>query len=251
MTHNLSAFLPRVAVLAWGGPGRHGVAGVCQRPRGVGRVARALPERELGRGQQIFWGDETGFSLIELLVVMVILGVVLGSLTTIFVSGSSAELTLNRRFQAQEQARLALDKIRSDVHCASAAQAQTISTYPGVKLAVSSCNPLTPTISWCAVTARSSPPRYQLYRSISTTAGVICTASDTNRVLVADYLTTTSNVFTTPSIPQFALQNVGVDFKVSANTATSKDAYELTDAIVARNSARCNTLSGCATPTVP
>jgi prepilin-type N-terminal cleavage/methylation domain-containing protein len=202
------------------------------------------------RGRQIHWSGETGFSLIELLIVMVILGIVIGGLTTIFVSASSAELTLNRRFQAQGQARLALDKIRSDVHCASGAEAQTISTYAGVKLAISSCSASTPTISWCAVPVSASPPRYQLYRSTSTTAGVICTASDATRVLVADYLTTNSNVFTTPTIPQFALQSVGVDFRVSVNPATSKNAYELTDAIDALNSTRCATSLGCPAPTV-
>lgn len=71
-------------------------------------------------------GDQAGYTLVELLAVMLILGIVLTGLTTAFVSGSHAELTLNRRFQAQQQARLALDRIRSDVHCAFAAQAQTV-----------------------------------------------------------------------------------------------------------------------------
>src|SRR6185437_11170000 len=96
-------------------------------------------------------GGEQGFSLIELLVTMVILVIVLGSLTTVFISGSSAETTLNLRFQAQQNARLALDRVRTDIHCATAAQAQTINTYPGVKLADGNCYAATPTISWCVV----------------------------------------------------------------------------------------------------
>ena len=36
-------------------------------------------------------------------------------------------------------ATILFDKLRYDVHCASAAQAQTINTYPGVKLAVGNC----------------------------------------------------------------------------------------------------------------
>jgi len=193
---------------------------------------------------------ERGYSLIELLVTMVILVIVLGSLTTVFVSGSGAEATLNRRFQAQQNARLALDGIRADIHCATAAQAQTINTYPGLKLADGNCFAATPTISWCAVLVTASPARYQLYRS-PTTGATTCTAGDAARKLIADYLTT-STAFTTTTIPQFSLQRIGVDFKVSANAkTTTADVYELTDSIVASNSTRCFTSGGCAVPTVP
>lgn len=195
-------------------------------------------------------GDQAGYTLVELLAVMLILGIVLTGLTTAFVSGSHAELTLNRRFQAQQQARLALDRIRSDVHCASAAQAQTVNSYAGVKLAASNCYASTPTISWCLVPVTASPPRYQLYRSTSATPSVVCSETDTTRVLVADNLTTGS-AFTTPTIPQFALQSVGVDFVASVNPSTTSDSYRLTDTIVASNSTRCPTPGGCAPPSVP
>jgi prepilin-type N-terminal cleavage/methylation domain-containing protein len=195
-------------------------------------------------------GGEQGYSLIELLVTMVILVIVLGSLTTIFVSGTSAEAALNRRFQAQQNARMGLDRIRTDIHCATAAQAQTINTYPGVKLAVANCYAATPTVSWCAVLVTSSPAQYALYRS-TTTGATTCTSSDAARVLVADYLTS-SSAFTTATIQQYTLQRVGIDFKVSVNaTSSTSDVYELTDSIVARNSARCVTAGGCSAPAVP
>jgi hypothetical protein len=91
--------------------------------------------------------------------------------------------------------------------------------------------------------------RYALYRS-TTTGATTCTSSDANRVLVADYLTT-SAAFTTATIPQFTLQRVAVDFRVSINQTTTRDAYELTDSIVARNATRCVTAGGCSTPSVP
>ena len=70
-------------------------------------------------------------------------------------------------------------------------------------------------------------------------------------MLVADSLTSTS-VFTTAAIPQYSLQTVGIDIKVGADAAsTTKNAYELTDAIVARNSTRCTTGSTCAVTSVP
>jgi len=194
--------------------------------------------------------SEKGYSLIELLVTMVILVIVLGSLTTVFVSGSGAEATLNNRFQAQQNARLGLDRIRGDIHCASAAQAQTINTYPGLKLAVGNCYAATPTISWCVVQYSATPLRYQVFRS-TTTGATTCTGTDAARVLIADYLVS-STAFTTATIPQYTLQRVGVDFKVSANARTStKDVYELTDSIVARNATRCVTAGGCAVPSVP
>lgn len=195
-------------------------------------------------------GGEQGYSLIELLVTMVILVIVLGSLTTVFTSGSSAEANLNLRFQAQQNARLGLDRIRGDIHCAIKAYAQTINTYPGVMLADGNCYAATPTISWCVVQYSTTPLRYQLFRT-TTTGSTACTGTDAARVLVADYLTS-SSVFTTAQIPQFTLQTVGIDIKVSSNPKSSTaDAYELTDSIVAGNAGRCNTSGGCTPQTVP
>jgi type II secretory pathway pseudopilin PulG len=188
--------------------------------------------------------------MVEMIVVMVLLGIVTSSLTTIFVSASNAEVSLNHRFEGQQQARLALDRIRTDIHCASKAQAQTINTYTGLKLDVTSCYAGTATtVSWCAVPVTTSPPRYALYRTTATAN--VCTASDTSRLLISDYLMTTTNLFTTANAPQYALQAVGVDFRVSV-AGTGNDSYELADSIVVRNSTRCATASpGCPAPTVP
>ena len=64
---------------------------------------------------------ERGYSLVEMLTVMAILAVVMTGLTTLFVQGSNAEVDMNTRFQAQQGARLALDRMRRDLHCGSAA----------------------------------------------------------------------------------------------------------------------------------
>jgi prepilin-type N-terminal cleavage/methylation domain-containing protein len=194
--------------------------------------------------------NERGYSLVELLVTMVILSVVVGGLSTVFISGSSAQVRLDERFRAQQSSRLALDRLRVDIHCATAAQAQTINTYPGIKLNETSCYPTTPTVSYCVIQTSASPLRYGLYRATGTGA-TDCTSSDTTRVLIADSLTSTS-VFTTAAIPQYSLQTVGVDIKVGVDSAsTTKNAYELTDSIVARNSTRCTTGSTCAITSVP
>ena len=198
--------------------------------------------------------DQRGYTLTELLVVMAVLGVIVTALTSIFVSGSNAELDLNRRFQAQQEVRLALDTVRGDIHCAAAGQAKTIGTYPGLKLAINNTSGLgncatAATVSWCVVQVSTTPSRYALYRSTATTN--ICTSSDTSRLLVADYLTTATNVFTTAAtVAQNSLQTIGVDFRVSVNPTTTRDIYELSDTIVARNSTRCTTSGGCTAPTV-
>ena len=66
--------------------------------------------------------------MVEFLVVMVILAIVVGSITTVFVSASKAELDMNRRFQAQQQARLSVDKLRREIHCATAVSPSGISS---------------------------------------------------------------------------------------------------------------------------
>ena len=63
---------------------------------------------------------ERGYSLIELVQVTAILSVVLTGLTVVFVRATNAELQMNERFQAQQTARLAVDKMRREIHCASA-----------------------------------------------------------------------------------------------------------------------------------
>ena len=63
---------------------------------------------------------QAGYSMLELLMVMVILGTVIGAVTTLFVQASNAEFDMNRRFQAQQAARLAIDRMRREIHCASA-----------------------------------------------------------------------------------------------------------------------------------
>jgi type II secretory pathway pseudopilin PulG len=57
--------------------------------------------------------------VVELIGVMVILIIILTAVTTLFVSGSRAQVDLNERFQAQTETRIAAGKIRNDVHCAS------------------------------------------------------------------------------------------------------------------------------------
>src|ERR671914_582512 len=62
---------------------------------------------------------QRGFTLVELIAVLGILLTVLTSITVLFVSGARAELDANERFEAQQNARIALDKLRRELHCSS------------------------------------------------------------------------------------------------------------------------------------
>lgn len=64
--------------------------------------------------------SEGGYTLPELLTVTAILSTVLTGLTVLFVQATNADLQMNERFQAQQNARLAVDRMRRELHCASA-----------------------------------------------------------------------------------------------------------------------------------
>jgi prepilin-type N-terminal cleavage/methylation domain-containing protein len=176
---------------------------------------------------------EGGYSLIELLTTMAILSVVLGGITTLFVAGSNADSDLNRRYQAQTAARLALDRIRRDGH-AACGLATGYSASKVTLLAWDTSTPpvcATPTRTWCTL---GSGTRYALYRL---TGAVACTAGPK----YADYLTSGSLFsFTTQNSPagSYTLARLHVDFPVNLTPAKTVNAYRLVDDIAFRNSPR-------------
>jgi prepilin-type N-terminal cleavage/methylation domain-containing protein len=171
--------------------------------------------------------DTGGYSLIELLVTMSIFGTVIGGLTTIFVQGSNAQLDLNRRFQAQTNVALALNRLRRDAHCASAITPTGASASISMTLP-SQCFGGGGTINWCTI---GSGSHYGLYRIANATCS-------TSGVRVADYLTA-STVFTyTGQITGTSLAKLHVDLPVNINPSKPTDTYELTDDLVLRNSTR-------------
>lgn len=103
-----------------------------------------------------------GVTISEMLVVLSILMIVLGGLTTLFVSASTSQVDQTNRIEGQRNARLALDALRREIRCASAASISSTSltiTLPGYcqKPPTTSAAPFT----WCA-TGASAP--YALWR---------------------------------------------------------------------------------------
>ena len=121
-----------------------------------------------------------------MLTVIVIMGVVMGSLTTVFVQASNAESDMNNRFQAQLTARLALDKMRREVHCASVATpaGSALVGDPHAAVVLQDRQRLDHLVHRGTV----STNRYALYRVV----GATCTGG----VMWADYLTPSSTATT-------------------------------------------------------
>jgi prepilin-type N-terminal cleavage/methylation domain-containing protein len=179
---------------------------------------------------------ERGYSLIEMLIVLSIMGIVMGSLTTVFVSASNAELDMNNRFQAQLGARLALDKMRREVHCGSVAT--PVGSSSSVTLTLPSyCKTGSGSVTWCTRSVATN--RYALYRVVGT--------SCSGGVKWADYLVPTSTatvcsgalcIFTYTAQSTSSLAKLHVDFPVNVKPSKSTELYELQDDIVLRNSTR-------------
>lgn len=185
---------------------------------------------------------ERGYSLIEMLTVMVILSVVLGGLTTLFVQGSTAELDMNRRFEAQQETRVALDKLRREIHCArvaattpstGAASVVTL-TLPGQ--CPSAVGGQETAVSWCTQPFAS---RHRLYRKV----GSSC---DATGVRWADHLTQ-ADIFQFQASGTESLARLRVVIPVDVKTGDATPAYSLCDQIVLKNSTRTG-LGGSALP---
>jgi prepilin-type N-terminal cleavage/methylation domain-containing protein len=179
---------------------------------------------------------DEGYSLIEMLIVLSIMGIVMGSLTTVFVTASNAELDMNNRFQAQLTARVALEKMRREVHCGSVATPSGSSSSVTLTLPTY-CKTGSGSITWC--TRNVATNRYALYRIVGST----CTGG----VKWADYLAPSSSapvcsgalcIFSYTAQSTSSLAKLHVDFPVNVQPSKSDEMYELQDDIVLRNSTR-------------
>jgi len=207
---------------------------------------------------------EAGYTLIELLVVMIIMGVVLLGLTTSFAAGLTAEAGATRRAQTQMNARIALNRMRTDVHCASGAPAPQENPYGGFTLTLTespNACPLVTTssagVQWCTIPVAGSTTQWQLFRFLGTVL-TDCNSSATSTFLV-DFISqpaagwpsnsATSPVPTdwngnlwptAPACPTGNLPAVAVDMNVNLDPVRhATEHYELADAIALRNALRC------------
>jgi prepilin-type N-terminal cleavage/methylation domain-containing protein len=182
---------------------------------------------------------EGGYSLSELMVVLVIIGIVLGALTQLFVSASTAQVDMTRRFEAQQDMRLALDQLRREIHCAKAVAGSPPTS--SIVITLGSYCPSNSTgaevqITWCTKDKNGNAPPgagapYSLWRH----SGSACTGTGRKE---ADYLTI-HQVFTAYIAPASAtLGKLSVELPVDVKPNDAKQRYVLKDDIVLRNTPR-------------
>ena len=183
---------------------------------------------------------EEGQTLIEMIATMAMLSFVMTAVATLFVSGLHAQTDMDQRFQAQQNARLALDKMRREIHCADTVTKGT-STSPTGPLAAYYINVTLPsgcatnttgaslTVTWCT---EGSGSRWGVYR-------ISGSATCTGGTRYADYLTK-PNIFdyTAPASGSGILPKINVDMPVNVAPQKSLDLYELQDDIALRNGTR-------------
>jgi type II secretory pathway pseudopilin PulG len=173
--------------------------------------------------------DERGYSVVELIISMSILGAIMTSVSTLLVSATNSEVDMNRRFQAQTQARLGLDMMRREVHCAMSVSPAGASS--SVTLTIPSTCPTSggnTSITWCTVANGTN--RWGLWRY----PGTSC--SGTGK-LWADYVTASSIFFyTAQSTSKLATLNVRLPINIKPDQ--TRFSYNLEDDIVLRNSTR-------------
>jgi prepilin-type N-terminal cleavage/methylation domain-containing protein len=213
-------------------------------------------DRSLPRHRQLRRAfEQAGYTLIETLVAMTLLVIVIGALADGFTNASKTQTDQTARANDQEAARTALERLRRDIHCASAALVTpgvptggytlNLTVNPGQCLAVTAGGGAgvgvgSSGVQWCTVPINGSTNRYALYRTIVHS----CDAADA--VFQVDYITQ-PNVWTVLcGANQSNLETVTIDLSVNRDIVTRPDrTYRLTDRIALRNdTAQSGALSG-------
>jgi prepilin-type N-terminal cleavage/methylation domain-containing protein len=188
---------------------------------------------------------EGGFTIMEVIVTMTILGTVMGGIGGLFVSGVKGQTDVSQRFQAQTELGIAMDKLKRELHSACQ-QTNASVTGPAASVTIQQPNggctngsgaDISTPITWC-VRQVGTATRYQLFR----VAGATCTGG----TRYADYVTSAApftyypyNV-TASSAPNpcncYALARLHVDITVDVDPAAAQGAYRLVNDIGFRNS---------------
>lgn len=171
-----------------------------------------------------FARGERGQTVVELIAAMSILVLVLTGITSVFVSGSNYAADLNRRYQAQQAARLALTTLRRDLHTACSVSPSSGAATSAITLML----PSTPAQDQAAsCSAATTPVTWSVDGSGTLWRGSVKWATDL----------TNPTPFTPVPASGGSLPMVSVDLSVSTNLAGSHS-YVLTDGIYLRNGAR-------------
>jgi prepilin-type N-terminal cleavage/methylation domain-containing protein len=183
-----------------------------------------------------------GYTLVEVIIVMALLLTVCGALADGFASASRAEVDQTQRASDQEAARLSLDRMRRDIHCASGATVTPTTSggtpNGGYILTLTETANVCPTVTtasagiqWCTIPI--SAQRFQLYRENSGNCDGI------NSTFEEDYVTA-GNVWSLPTCSTGQFPSVAIDMPVNRDPFNrAARVYELKDQIALRNAPIC------------
>jgi prepilin-type N-terminal cleavage/methylation domain-containing protein len=201
-------------------------------------------------------GGEGGYSLVEMITVMAILGVILGGVVTLFTAGIKADSDQNQRFQAQQDTRLALDKLRRDIHpsctISSPATYNTWTNSVTLYSSADSCAAGSSSVTWCTAASGS---KFVLQRTVATscTGSLVTIADSLTSANVFAYIPPNSHLATSTSVglgtgssfiatqdAAYSAPRLHVDLTINRTGATHT--YRLVDDIAFRNGPRtCGT----------
>jgi prepilin-type N-terminal cleavage/methylation domain-containing protein len=199
---------------------------------------------------------EGGFTLIELLITLILMSIVMGAITTSFSTAFVGEARAIAEATNEENARLALNRLRMDIHCAQAVTASPGVTAQGGYFIVltEKRDPLTNDpvckkialatgsswIEWCTIQITIS--RWQLYRDD------LKDCSGDHSTFMVDYIVLpniwTVNADPTTLLPDDCWQgSIGVDLITNEQPGNGKYEYRLADSIGMRNTSRTKGVS--------
>lgn len=192
---------------------------------------------------------EGGYTMMEMVVVLAILGVVVGGIVTLFAAGLNADADQTRRYRAQEDGRLALNQVRRDVHSACAvSNPSTYNTWLSTLTLYSSqdsCAAGSHSVSYCTSGSGNVWTLTRVLASTCSGSSTILTKYLTTNLVFA-YLPPNSHVTTlgggsTGIVTQDGSSTLGrvhVDLQINQQPSKSLDRYHLVDDVVLRNGIR-------------
>jgi Tfp pilus assembly protein PilW len=173
-----------------------------------------------------------GYTLIELVVVLALFMVVVTALVSLFTAGAKAEVDLNRRFQAQLNARLALDRLRRELHCANGVTPGTDTDADGNVASISVTLP-----SQCPTAQGANRTVVYDTSLVSASRFTVRRTMDGNTVGIADYITN-DDIFRYTAPSPATRGTLHVDLPVNVNPNEGWKQWRLIDDIVLRNTLR-------------
>jgi prepilin-type N-terminal cleavage/methylation domain-containing protein len=204
---------------------------------------RAAVQRVRNR---LSYGGEHGFTLVEMLVVMAVMLMVLAGITGAYVSAQTAQIDQTRRLDAQENARLALDRMRKDIHCAHGVTDPYLNDSGGWTIVMTEtnttgeaeCPGLLQTnasgVQWCTIPVAGATNRFQLFRENDPDEQ----CDGTDATFMTDYLTR-ADLWASPTCIVGQYPTVEVTMPVDVDPSKAPGSYQLGDEIALRNGDIC------------